>query len=242
LKLLLNNKSFIAEFINPILEINKNGKTAIFCDDNRTLHAIYLTDDRTVYLYIRYTPEKITDPIPRFNINLSKLSQALSCIKSTDSIILNVDDKKTTYKDDTVAFTVNGTENEEIPTIKFSVAGFENFNVINTFKINQSIINELKRADAFASDTTKFYLEREDDKLYIMFGDKTAKHYNSIKVLIQDNFEENMDEIIYNNPILRLLFRAKGDIAFKVCDNSALIATVTTEKAVANYITTKLKK
>lgn len=242
MKILLNNKSFITEFINPILEINKNGKTAIFCDDDKTLHAIYLTDDKTVYLYIRYIPEKIIDPIPRFNINLNKLSQALSCVKNTDMVLLNIEERQVTYKDDTLAFSVNGIENQEIPLVKFSVDAFNKFNVVNKFKINQSIISELKRADAFASDTTKFYLEQEDDKLYIIFGDKTAKHYNSIKVLIQDEFKEDMGEIIYNNPILRLLFRAKGDILFEICDNSALIATISTEKTTASYITTKLKK
>ena len=242
MKILLNNKSFITEFINPILEINKNGKTAIFCDDDKTLHAIYLTEDKTVYLYIRYTPDQISDPIPRFNINLNKLSQALSCVKNSDTILLNIDEKKISYKDDTISFTVRGVENEEIPVVKFSVSAFEKFNTVYSFKIDKKILGELKQADAFASDTTKFYIEKEDDKLYIMFGDKTANHYNSIKVLIQDNFSENIDEIIYNNPILRLLFRSKGNITFKICDNSALIATISTEKTTASYITTKLKK
>ena len=112
MRIKINPKQFQSEFIGPILDINKAGKTALFCEDSE-IYTTFLADDgSSVSFYQRYIPLAIQDPIQRVNVDLNKLSQGLNCITSNpESIILVLEDKKIKYKDHAVHFEIRTLEN-----------------------------------------------------------------------------------------------------------------------------------
>jgi hypothetical protein len=244
LKILINPKIFLTGFINPALEINPKGRSAITYEDNH-LHMSYLADDNSgVCFYQKIKPKMVIDPIDRFNIDLNKLAQALNCITSNpDEVALIIDKKELTYKGDFLNFKIRTLENEMVPVAKFSPKKLEEYpNILGEFSIPQQIIQDLKKADSFASDSVKFYLEPEDSKLFILLGDKQQKHLDSVRILVKDNFDKNIPELVYNIAFLRVLFRIKTDITVRILDNGALLFITETAETKKIYCTTKLKQ
>ena len=129
------------------------------------------------------------------------------------------------------------------PVAKFNPKKLEEYpNILTSFELPPKIMQELKKADSFANDSLKFYLEKEGTQLYMLFGDKQQKHLNTIKVLLKDNFEDEIPELIYNIAFLRAMFRIKNPLTLKVLDNGAIIFLTETQTTKAIYATTKLQK
>lgn len=244
MKLTINLRSFQKEFVAPILEINKDGKAAIFVKDN-LLYSISQTSDNRVSLYNTYSPFNIEDPLPRFNVNLTRLTKALTCLKKAESVsTFNIQNNNLSYQDDLLKFNLKLLDQNLLIDPKINPEAIDRFPFTTEIKVEASIMSELKRVLDFSSETEKFYIELEGNKLYFLFGDKSAESANvhdDIKILISDNFRGEIPSNIFNINILKLLERANTDVIFKLGRN-ALIAQFQRENSNYQYLTTSLKK
>lgn len=76
---------FRREFLAPILEINKEGKAAIFGTDTE-LYSISQTADNRVVLYNTYSHQLLLmNHETVYNVNLTRVIKALNCVKQTES-------------------------------------------------------------------------------------------------------------------------------------------------------------
>ncbi len=247
MKITLDNKSFTSNFIGPILGINKKGKAAIFTTDDNKIYSITATDSNTVFLHNVFEPASVEDPIKRFNIDLSKLQKGLDCIKSSFpfvdfNISLDKGEKALAYADERIKFNIKLVEDNVINIPKFNITVFETLKPTFDIVIPKESLIALKNANSFASDTSKFYIQKEDDNIYIFFGDKQAKHNDDIKVLISSPHNGELVENIFDTTILNLIFKIGEDVTLKIFENKILSMSVIQDNYTLNYITPKLKQ
>src|SRR5688572_24341558 len=106
MKITFELNTFKQEFLNPILEVNKLGKSAIFVE-NDSLYCITSINNNSIILYNSYKPFKLDAPLPRFNVDLGKISKAILCAKPSSNLVtLSVNDTTVTYEDDATKFNI----------------------------------------------------------------------------------------------------------------------------------------
>lgn len=242
MKLNFNSKNFRQEFLDPIKDVNKGGKTPIFTEGNK-IYSISAYDQNSVFLYNTYKPVSISDPRPRFNINLERLKKALMCIPEDKQFIeVSIEDNKLSYKDDRLSANICLIEDQIVIVPKFNLDTFKNCPFDFKVKIPQEKIKEIKLCMDFANETSKFYITNNKGKLMLVFGDKLTKHNDDITVFLSDKFEGNLNENVYDITILRLTTQFKSDILMNIADNGALWMKINLDNSELNYITTQLKK
>jgi hypothetical protein len=165
-------------------------------------------------------------------------------LQSNNDIVLNIEGRSISYKSDSLRFDVRTLENEMVPLPKFNPKKMEEYpNILGEFQLNQKIVQELKKADVFTSDSMKFYLEKDDDKLYVTFGDKLQSNLNSATVLLRDNFTNEIPTLIYNAEALRSMFKMKNsNISVRILDSGALLFITKTDISKSIFYATKLKQ
>jgi hypothetical protein len=242
-KLKFNSKNFLSEFVAPILEINKSGRTPIFVEDDK-LFSISIFDNNAVYLYNTYKPVSIEEPRARFNISLEKLKKALACVPTSDSpfVEVTVQDNTLSYKDEMLSANIRLIEDQLAVVPKFNVETFKKFNFGFKASMTKEKIMDIKRCMDFATETSKFYIKNNEGKLYIIFGDKLTNYNDDITVFLTDKFEGDIAENIYDISILKLTTRFNSDIVVNIADNGALLVKINQDNSELNYITTQLKK
>lgn len=246
MKLTLDYKSFIANYIGPIIGINKKGQAAIFTDDNK-IYSISSTETGSVFLHNVFHAASIEDPIKRFNINLSRLQKGLDCVKGNfpfvDFVVsLERGEKALSYADSNIKFNIKLIEDNIINIPKFNIGVFQTLTPTFEIPITQDNLMALKSANAFASETSKFYIQKEDDNVYIFFGDKQEKHNDDIKVLIPNPHSGELVENIFDTTILNLIFKIGENVQLKIYENKILSMSVIQDNYTLNYITPKLKQ
>lgn len=178
-------------------------------------------------------------------MNLTRLTKALTCLKKAESVSsFNIQNNNLSYQDDLLKFNLRLLDNNLLNVPKINPEAIERFPFTAEFKVEASIMSELKRVLDFSSETEKFYIELEGNKLYFLFGDKgtdSANVHDDIKLLISDNFQGEIPSNIFNINVLKLLERASTDVIFKI-GRQALIAQFQRENSTYQYITTSLKK
>ena len=183
--------------------------------------------------------------MPRFNVNLTRLTKALSCLKKADAVsTFTIENNNLLYQDDLLKFNLKLLDNNLITVPSINPDAINRFAFTSEVKVEATIMSELKRVLDFSSETEKFYLELEGNKLYFLFGDKSTESANihdEIKILISDNFQGQITSNIFNVNILKLLERANTDVTFKTGRN-VLLAQFQRENSNYQYITTSLKK
>lgn len=225
------------------MEINKNGRTPIFVE-NDELYTVSVYDNNAVYLYNTYKPVSIDEPRNRFNINLEKLKKVLACVPSSDKpfVEVSIQDNKLSYKDAFLSANICLIEDQLAVVPKFNVETFKKFNFGFKTTITKDKIMDIKRCMDFATETSKFYIKNKEGKLYIIFGDKLTTYNDDITVFITDKFEGDLNENIYDISILKLTTRFNSDIVVNIADNGALLVKLIQDNSILNYITTQLKK
>ncbi len=243
MKLILNPKTFQNNFINPTLDAIPSGKTALLIENNQ-ISTYYLNPERTESFYQETTIEDIEDPMDRFNIDLNKLSTGMVCIKTEDSVVFHVDKKELTFKNEAISFKIRTLENEMVPLPAYNPKKQEAYKgIVSEFELPNTVLQDIKHADTFASDSLKMYLFKENDSLYLMFGDKQQSYLDSIKVLVKDNFTASFNERIYRAAFIRRAFKFKNNtLKMRILDNGTLmlIATATNTKTI--YSSTPIKQ
>lgn len=238
----LNLTDFYINFLNILVDINKEGKGAIFVKDNQ-INSITSVNNNSIYLYNTYTPTEIINPIPRFNINLQKLKVALTCIDNNQTVDLTIadDDNKLTYKDDSIKFDIRLLSDKILTVPAFNINTFKELTYSFSTVLNRDAMNRLKKGDSFCGETNKFYIRLENDKLVFLFGDKQTQQNNEMKIVLDVPYTGICTESVFDSAILRLLFKEKNDITMKLNDR-VLVFETNTPNSQQVYITSKLKK
>jgi len=231
---------FYINFLNILVDINKEGKSAIFIKDNQLVCTTAL-NNRSIYFYNTYQPLEIIEPVDRFNINHQKLKVALACIENSQEILLNVENNKLSYSDGNLKFDIRLLTNSIVEVPAFNIDTFNALTYTFSSTLKRDDLNKLKNADAFCSDTNKVYIRIEDKKLVITFGDKQTQQNNEMRIVLDNEFEGMCEESVYDAAIFRLLFKEKRDITMKINDK-VLVFETNTDNSKQVYITTKLKK
>jgi len=241
--LTVNLRTFHKEFLSPILEVNNLGKAAIFVNDNE-LYSISQTTDNKVILYNTYTPVNIEDKIDRFNIKLNSVVKGLNCVNKTELLsTFEVSNNSFIYKDDLIKFNVRLLSDNMLTVPRINVEVVKAFPFTSEFYLDSAVLFDIKKALDFASTSSKFYIEIQDNKLYFLFGDRSdsANMYDDIKILVTDQFSGSLPNNIFNTDILKLIMKAKTDVVFKI-GKHAMMAELKTESSTLRYITTSLKE
>jgi hypothetical protein len=225
------------------LEINKEGKTAIFTAEDGKIYSLSQTADKSVMLYNTFQGNEISEPLSRFNVNIAKLVKAVNCLKKTDNLTeFNILNNSLFYQDDVVKFHIRLLSDSVMEVPKINISQVENFKSSAEIFMDSGVLSDIRRALDFSSLTKKFYIETEDNKLYFLFGDKEDSNmYDDIRVLISENFSGTIPSSIFSINILKLIERTRNDVVFKI-GQQAMIAKITNENSVLQYITTSLKK
>jgi hypothetical protein len=227
--------------------MNKKGKTAIIVDEeDSSIYTTHNSEETSVTFYQKFKPKSILEPIKRFNIDLNTLNGGLGCLThNPDEIVLDINksSKVVSYKDSQVEFNIRTVEDEMAPLASFNPKKLEEYkDIVDEFILTPKVLTDLKKADAFAQESLKFYLEKEDDKLYCFFGDKKQNHLNSVKVLIRENIKKDIPEYIYRNTFIRSVYNIKTPITMKILDNGVLVCVTENESSKSIYCTVKLKQ
>jgi hypothetical protein len=242
--LTVNPILFQKEFLTPILEINKEGKSAIFFEDNK-LYSLSQSADHRVILYNTFIPAEITDPVKRINVNIPRLLKALNCVSKTESLIsFTIEDNNLLYQDDIIKFNMKllGDNLLKVPAVK--AENIDKFPFTSQIYISDSTMKDIKRVLDFMVNADKFYIEKEDDCVYFYFGDKSADDRNlqdDMRLLISNQFHGEFNSTIFSTEILKFMAKSKTDILFKIGQNT-MLSEITTDDSTLSYITTSIKK
>jgi hypothetical protein len=244
MKIQINPKEFITNFINPINELNKEGKIALFSTDDE-LYSISTTKSRTIHLYNTYRPLLIQDPVQRFSLNTLKLIKGLQCTNSSSpfiELIISLDKQNCSFTTDEIKFNVRLLDDNMVDVPKFNIAIFNQFQIDHVVNIDSEKINNIKKALEFSSNTSKFYLEQENENLFFYFGDKSTNHNDDIRILVSNSLTMQLPQKAYDIEILELILRFKNDFSMKLNDNGVMYIEVENPNTNLKYITAPLIK
>ncbi len=246
MKLQLNPKEFIKNFIDPIIQIDKSGKVALRCDGSE-LYAVTSTASNAINLYNTYHPLLIVDAMDRCSMNVLRLVKGLECIMNDEMFIsleFNEDSKTCAFKTTDIKFNIRMLDDSLVPLSKFNVEAFKKFPYHHEVMISNEKVINIKKAIEFAPQNCKFYVEQEGPLVYFFFGDKlsTSNHTDDIKILVADDVKTTVPAKIYDVDILRLILKQKNDFSMKINDNGVMHIEVENPNSNLKYITTPLIK
>ena len=242
----INPKEFINDFVNPINDLNREGKIALFCDGT-DLYSISATKSRNINLYNTYRPLNVEDPIDRCSLNIQKLVKGLSCVMKDEmfvSLDISAESKTLNFSTKEIRFNIRLLEDSLVEVPKFNLEVFKKFAVHHEVNINSDKVNNIKKALEFSAETAKFYIEQEDGDVYFYFGDKnsTSNHTDDIKIHVAEGVSTKVPNKIYDIDILRLVLKFKNDFSMKLNDNGVMYIEVENPNSNLKYITTPLIK
>lgn len=242
----INPKEFITEFINPINDLNREGKIALFAND-KELYSITTTKSRTINLYNTYKPLYIEDSLDRCSLNVLKLIKGLNCLSSEEVLVsleISKDKGNCSFETKDIKFNIKLLNDNLVEVPKFNIDIFNKFTIHHKIPIDADKVINIKKALDFSSDTSKFYLEQEDNNVFFYFGDKnsSSNHLDDIRILVSENVTTDIPKKIYDVDILKLVLKFKNDFSMKLNDNGVMYIEVENNNSNLKYITTPLIK
>lgn len=245
MKILINPKTFLKEFVEPILDVTKGEKSAIFID-GEWIYTLWANAGIRMGLYQAFKPKAIFDPSQRFNVDMAKIAQALKCLsKDCEETVLdlNLTKKKIIIKQDNWNITIGMIEDRLVNVPAINPARLEDPSIVyDDIPIGMEAVKNLKKADSFANDTLKMYLENVGGNLICTLGDKTESHLDSISLVLKENMDKSLPEHIYDAAFLHNIFRVRSDITLKILTNKALLVTACSDNSKTIHLATHIKK
>lgn len=245
MKIQILPKEFITNFINPINEVHKEGKLSFFTNTESEIYSVCSTKSQTIRLYNTYKPLVLSEPIPRISINVLKLVKGLQCLNTEEAFVtleFSEESNSCKFVTDDIKFNIRLLDNNLVEVPKFNVDSFKQFKIDHTIDISVDKVANIKKALEFSSDTHKFYLEQDSNKLFFYFGDKSAQQYDDIKVLVSDNVESEIPQKAYDIEIIKLVLKSKNDFSIKLSDRGVMYIEIENPNTNLKYITTPLIK
>lgn len=242
----INPKEFINDFINPINDLNREGKIALFCDGNE-LYSISSTKSKTINLYNTYKPLNIEDCVERCSLNVLKLIKGLGCVVNDEmfvSLDISKENNTCSFATREIRFNIRLLDDNLIEVPKFNVQLFKQFSIHHKVDISADKVLNIKKALEFSSDTSKFYIEQEDEDVFFYFGEKnsTSNHNDDIKILVAEGIKTKLPNKIYDIDILKLVLKFKNDFSVKLNDNGVIYIEIENANTNLKYITAPLIK
>jgi len=242
----INPKEFLNDFINPINDLNREGKIALFCDGTE-LYSISTTKSKTINLYNTYSPLNVEDSIQRCSLNIQKLTKGLSCIMKDEmfvSLDISLETNTLNFSTKEIRFNIRLLEDALVEVPKFNIEVFKQFAIHHEVNINSDKVNNIKKALEFSTETSKFYIEQEDGDVYFYFGEKnsTSNHTDDIKIHVAEGVSTKVPNKIYDIDILKLVLKFKNDFSIKLNDNGVMYIEVENPNSNLKYITAPLIK
>lgn len=193
-------------------------------------------------LYTTYTPIKIDDPIDRFNIHLLKLQNGLACVNTDNFSDLVVKNNYLEYKDDSIKFNIKLLASNMISDCpKITPDNISKHPIEGTITLTPDNLKDIRKVKQFASESSKFYIQQDNDDAVLEFGDREVDHKDNIKITLPGTCTGAISPCIFETSILDLIQKPKSDIVLKV-GQRALIVEISNANSVQTYLTTKLKK
>lgn len=246
MKITFDLNSFKTEFLNPILEVNKEGKAAIFVEEDK-IYCLTAINNNSIVLYNSYKPFRMEDAVTRFNVNLGKLAKAILCAKPQSNLVTITvnqtrENNNLSYEDESTKFNIRLIDDKLITLCSLNKKAIDNLVTDTEIIVTKDALVDIKKASDFASETSKFYIEDIGGKIYFFFGDKLSNSDNGINVLVANEYKGSITQNIYDVAFLDLIRTTKSDILFRLHNNGALIGTVQKDNSTLHYLTTQLKK
>lgn len=239
----INPKEFINDFINPINDLNKEGKIAVFYSQGE-LYSIS-TKSRAIYLYNTYKPLDIQDSKDRFSLNVLKLVKGLQCISNEEMFVsLEITQDSCSFSSKDIRFNIRLLDDNLVEVPKFNLENFKKFTVHHTINISADKILNIRKALDFSGDAVKFYIEQENSDVFFHFGDKnsTSNHSDNIKILAAQDIHTKIPDKSYDIDILKQVLKLKNDFSIKLNDNGVMYIEIENANSNLKYITTPLIK
>ena len=244
MKLQINPKEFKKHFIEPITDIDKEGKVSIYCDGNQ-VYGVTSNKASSITLYNTYTPLFIHDPEERISMNIMKLIKGLDCIGSEDLFIeLDISHDVCAFATKSLKFNIRLLDNSLVASPKINLEIFKKFPTHHEIVVEQDRIANIKKSMDFSPLNGKFYMEQDGEMVYFYFGDKssTSNHTDDIQVLVAEGVKTTIPAKIYDVDILRLALRHKNNFSMKLNDNGVMYIEIENPNSNLKYITTPLVK
>jgi hypothetical protein len=244
----INPKEFINYFINPINEMTKSGKIAIFTKED-LLYSVSANDSTTIILYNTYRPLSIQNTLDRFSINVVKMVKGIQCATTDSSFItLSIAEDPASpacsFSTKDIKFNIRLLEDNLVSVPKFNVANIDNFESQHVVNISAERVANIKKAMDLSSDNCKFYLEQQGELLYFYFGDKnsTSNHTDNISVLVAEDVKTEIPKKVYDVDLLRSVLKGKNEFTMNLKDNGVMYIEIENPNSNLKYITTPLAK
>lgn len=245
MKILINPKTFLREFVEPVLDVAKGDKSAIFID-GEWIYTLWANHGIRMGLYQAFKPKDIIDPITRFNVDMAKIAQALKCLsKECEETVLDINTtkKKVILKQDDWNINMGMVEDRLTSVPSINPSKLEDPSIVyDEIHIDLETIKKLKKADTFANTTLKMYLENVGGNLICTLGDKTDPHLDNISLVLQEKMDKSLSEHIYDAAFLHNIFRVRSDITLKILTNKALLVTASSDNSKTIHLATHIKK
>lgn len=239
----INPKEFVRDFIDPINDLNKQGKIAVF-HENGELYSIS-TKNRAIYLYNTYKPLHSEDAKDRFSINVLKLVKGLECVGSDEMFVsLEISKDSCSFSSKDIRFNIRLLDDNLVEVPKFNLDNFKKFVIHHTINIDSDKMLNIRKALEFSNGAVKFYIEQENSDVFFYFGDKnsTSNHSDDIKILVAEGIETKIPDKCYDVDILKLVLKLKNDFSIKLNDNGVMYVEIENPNSNLKYITTPLLK
>lgn len=244
MKLQINPKEFKKHFIEPIMDIEKEGKVSIYCDGS-IVFGITSNKASSITLYNTYAPLYIEDPEQRISLNIMKLVKGLDCVGSEDLFIsLDISPDICSFSTKNLKFNIRLLDNNLVAAPKFDREIFAKFPTHHEIAVDQDRVGNIKKSMDFSPTNGKFYLVQDGELVYFFFGDRssTSNHTDDIQVLVAEDVKTSIPTKIYDVDILRMALRHRNNFSIKLNDNGVMYIEIENPNSNLKYITTPLIK
>lgn len=242
MKIILNPKKFINEFIKPIKELKPDGKVSIFYEDGYLYSIVHTVEKDYAHLYIKYVPLLIENPFEKININLSQLEKGLDCIKNEENVELEIkkESRELVYKSPTIKFSIKLLEESMMPSVNLMPKQADTVKFDTEFSICKSTMDDLMKARKF-SDTSAFHTKIEEGRLYFVFCpmEQVNSHNDSISIFVTEN--NDVPQQNYSVELLDLIGNTKNDSILKFLKKGVFVVRIDTESTIQTYLFSPVK-
>lgn len=167
---------------NTVLFLNKDGLYSI-CTNQQTGSGLVL--------YINYKEQNFLDTEETYKLflpDIKRFSRLLECVEQ-ETMVLQVEDNRIFYKDDTFKFNYFLLEETALPKNILNVEKIKKLSFDHNFKLQVSKFNELVKGSAITVDSDKLYLYTKEDNVYGELNDRERQNINNIEYKLSTSFE-----------------------------------------------------
>ena len=223
MKIKINKKTFVNNFLAPISRVTERCVLSVFPDHLQSL--VSLEGNPILYAYVKTTTDIGKAKEVTLNIaNVSKLTRMLNCIDS-DEVELDVNSNNLEYNSLNMRFKYHLLEDGVISKTLATQEKIQSLTFDSDFVLSKEKSADIMKGTSFASETNKLYFYMKDDKVHAELTDKQVANIDSVAYFVTDTF--NGTEIKNQLPIklewFKMFYGNKEDCTVKVNTKAGLM-------------------